>query len=82
MFYVLGIIINWWKFVFFFIVLFDLGVVYYKTTVKQMFFYLPLIYGMLVLTDFLVLSIMRFLIDTKDYFVEKVITYLERFLLY
>lgn len=66
LFQVLGVVINWWKFVLVFITLFACSFIYFKATVKQLIFYLPLCYGMLVLMEFLVLSIGGLFIDTID----------------
>ena len=66
LFHLLGIVMNWWKFVVIFMVLFALGFLYFKTTAKQMIFYLPLCYGMLVLVEFLILSIGGLFFDTID----------------
>lgn len=57
LFHVLDIVINLWKFVIIFIALFFLGFIYFKTTVKQMIFYIPLCYGIVVLVEFLTLSV-------------------------
>lgn len=64
LFHVLDIVINLWKFVLIFIALFILGFIYFKTTVKQMIFYLPLCYGIVVLVEFLTLSVGGLFIET------------------
>ena len=64
LFHVLDIVINLWKFVLIFIALFILGFIYFKTTVKQMIFYLPLCYGIVVLVKFLTLSVGGLFIET------------------
>ncbi|MDD6812065.1 MAG: GHKL domain-containing protein [Lachnospiraceae bacterium] len=64
LFHVLDIVINLWKFVLIFIALFVLGFIYFKTTVKQMIFYLPLCYGIVVLVEFLTLSVGGLFIET------------------
>ena len=64
LFHVLGIVINLWKFVLIFIALFVLGFIYFQTTVKQMIFYLPLCYGIVVLVEFLTLSVGGLFIET------------------
>lgn len=68
LFQILDVVINWWKFVFVFIALFTCSRTYFKATAKQLIFYLPLCYGMLVLIELLVLSIGRMFIDTIDLF--------------
>lgn len=64
LFHVLDIVINLWKFVLIFIALFVLGFIYFQTTVKQMIFYLPLCYGIVVLVEFLTLSVGGLFIET------------------
>lgn len=64
LFHVLDIVINLWKFVLIFIALFVLGFIYFQTTVKQMIFYLPLCYGIVVLVEFLILSVGGLFIET------------------
>ena len=64
LFHVLGVVINWWKFVVLFFAFFILGSVYFRTTIKQMIFYLPLCYGIVVLVEFLILSVGGLFIET------------------
>lgn len=71
LFHLLGIVINWWKFVAVFIALFALGFLYFRTTAKQMIFYLPLCYGMLVLVEFFILSIGGLFFETIDLYSEE-----------
>lgn len=71
LFHFLGVVINWWKMLFVFITFLVLGFIYFKATVKQMLFYLSLCYGMVVMVEFLVLSVGGLFIDTINLFREE-----------
>ena len=71
LFHVLGVVISWWKFVALFLAFFILGFVYFRTTAKQMIFYFPLCYGMIVLAEFFVLSIGGLFFETIDLYSEE-----------
>ena len=71
LFHLLDVVINWWKFVALFLAFFILGFVYFRTTAKQMIFYFPLGYGMLVLIEFFILSIGGLFFETIDLYSEE-----------
>lgn len=63
--------LNWWKILLVLVAFGVLGFIYFKATVKQMLFYVPLCYGMVVLIEFLVLSVGGLFIDTINLFSEE-----------
>ncbi len=57
LFHLLDVVMNWWKILLVLVAFGVLGFIYFKATIKQMLFYVPLCYGMVVLIEFLILSV-------------------------
>ncbi len=66
LFHMMEIVINWWKVLFVLVVLFVIGRMYFRTTTKQLGFYLLLCYGLMLLTEFFVLSMVELIASPVD----------------
>ncbi len=64
LFHLLDVVMNWWKILLVLVAFGVLGFIYFKATIKQMLFYVPLCYGMVVLIEFLILSVGGMFIET------------------
>lgn len=68
LFHFLGVVMNWWKILSVFIAFWILGFIYFRATAKQMIFYLPLCYGMIVMVEILILSVGGLFVETINLF--------------